>query len=230
MGVLNTGNLINHKVPFVVMDSNRTAQELAATLPAAAPTDARPTDARSSPHSKAIVAASVHQLGLSIATLIASVEIHSILISGWICSCSGIIAGIFAAWAGRWRSFVTLIMTPILAICLVVVESIIRLGPDRAAIPFSIVFLVHQTVSSILLIGDLRPYRVDAEDQLSGKYTIRTLLVLMVLVAVFFSLYRLAIKTSNAACVGMALILVVLNAVGNGVAYIRHRVRQNHTI
>lgn len=178
--------------------------------------------------SAASVAAAIHLMGLSIATLIASIEIHSILISGWMCSCSGIIAGVFAALARRWRSFVILMMTPVMAICLVVLESFMLLGPNRAAVPFSIVFLVHQTISSVLLISDFHRYSVETVDRLSGKFTIRTLLVLMVLVAVFFSVFRFAMRTNNAACVGMAFILVVLNTVGIVVAYMRHRLRNDH--
>ncbi len=215
------GSLLALYFVGIVMDQNPMPEEVTVALPGAV---------GSAPLSKASVAASIHLLGLSIATLIATVEIHSILISGWICSCSGIIAGVFAAWARRWRSFVTLMMTPILAICLVIVEFFLSLGPDRAGIPFSIVFLMHQTISSILLISDLRRNGVEAADELSGRFTIRTLLVIMVIVAVFFSIWRLAIQTDNAACIGMALLLVGLNSVGIALAFIRHRASKDHMI
>ena len=174
----------------------------------------------------AAAAASTHLLGLSLATLFASIEIKSIMYNGFICSCTGVIAAVFAAQARRWRTFYTLMMTPILAVCLVVLESIINLGPAKAAIPFSVVFLVHQTCSSILLIGDLRSDGIAAENRLSGKFTIRTLMALMVIVAAFFSIWRLAITTNNATCVGAAVILVVLNVAGIAMVYIRHRFRE----
>lgn len=104
-----------------------------------------------------IVATIIHLLLLSISTYVAAVvDIETILVSGVICSISGLIAGVVSLHENRFLLGAICLLTPLLALALLLLEAfVLHLGPSKAKVPFCIVFVLNQTVTTLVGIGQL---------------------------------------------------------------------------
>ena len=82
-----------------------------------------------------IALCSLHLLALAVCTYIAAIEIESILVTGWICSATGIAMGISTLACKRPLLAAAGFLTPLIAAILFVLEAfLLELGPRRAAL------------------------------------------------------------------------------------------------
>ena len=126
----------------------------------------------------------LHILALSVSTLIATVYIESILVTGFICSLTGMASGIASFSVRRFQMGTISLSTIGIAIVLVILESsLLHLGPQRAALPFSIVFLANQIITNFVLIRGMHQL-ASRGDTHSTTFTIRSLLFVMTSVAI----------------------------------------------
>jgi hypothetical protein len=161
-----------------------------------------------------IALSSIHLLALAISTYIASITIQTILLTGWICSVTGIAAGSVAyRSSNRHLAFVSF-LTPIVAIVLWILEGLIlNLGPMRAAIPFSIVIVLNQLISTIWILAELG-LLVEPGRNRVRQVTIRTLLASMVGFSVFFAVARNVLHREHNWRMALALGLLGITLVG----------------
>ncbi|MCC9605814.1 hypothetical protein LOC68_21050 [Blastopirellula sp. JC732] len=165
-----------------------------------------------------IVLCSVHLLAMGISTLIAAYEIESILVTGVICTATGIISGISALVCGRWTLAAVGFMAPAIAASLVILEnSSFHLGPQRAALPFTIIFLINQAIALPTMLVQLR-LMLELNPQASRQITLRTLMISVTAFAVCSAIARLFLQSGHgrALLMTIALGLVGLTIVGLG--------------
>ena len=107
-------------------------------------------------NSVAITLTIIHILTFSVCTYIAAIDIESILFTGWVCSATGLLAGIWAL-ASRERALAAVsFLTPIVAVALTLLEiNVLKLGPNVAARPFCIVFIVVQIITNLISFRSL---------------------------------------------------------------------------
>lgn len=156
----------------------------------------------------------VHLLVLSISTYIASGNIRTILMTGWICSITGLLAGLTALMCEKRLLAAVTLVTPAIAIALLVMEGAFwDLGPEKAAIPFGLAFLINQTLTSLTVLWELRRWIIGRTSRWS-QVNIRTLMVLMASVSIFFAVLRVLIEIQHNWLMIAALILLGVTFVG----------------
>lgn len=126
----------------------------------------------------------LHILALSVSTLIATAKIESILVTGIVCSLTGIAAGIASFYVRRFGMGIIALNTFAIAVALFILEAyFLHMGPQKAALPFSIVFLVNQILTNVILIRGIHQIATVGE-AVRSTFTIRLLLVAMTAVAI----------------------------------------------
>ena len=151
----------------------------------------------------------IHVLAFAISTYIAAVDIESILVTGWICSATGLIAGIASLIAKKRSLSAVSFMTPLVAITLTLLEAcVLELGPSRAALPFCIIFIVVQLTTNFVTFLSIN------EGAKSKQLSIKTLLVATFAFAVFFAIVRYLLKREHDTIMLIALTLAGLTFVG----------------
>lgn len=160
------------------------------------------------------LASSGHVLTLAVCTYLAATEIRTILTTGLICSMTGFFAAVIALGCRRWLLAGVLALTPALAVVLFLLEAfVLRLGPQDAAFPFCIVFVVNQAISTVIILAQLHIQAVgDAARPL--QITIRILMVSMVAFSVFFAVARVLLAKEHSGLMFVALGLAGLTLVG----------------
>ncbi|WP_145247070.1 hypothetical protein [Aeoliella mucimassa] len=105
-------------------------------------------------------------------------------------------------------------MTPVIAVSLFVLEAMfLHLGPNRAAYPFCIVFIVNQTITTIVLLIELN-LLLQPSGQPRFQVTLKTLLVLMTSFALFSGVARFLLRREHNWIMLVALGLLGLTLVG----------------
>ncbi len=161
-----------------------------------------------------ITLSSIHLLALAICTYIAAIEIESILVTGCICSLTGIATGISAIICKRPLLAAAGFLTPIIAVVLYVLEAFfLHLGPGDAALPFCIVFIINQVIATLMILVQLNILIAPAGWR-TKQITIRTLMVSMVSFSVFFAIARHLLKLQHNWLMAVALGLLGLTFVG----------------
>jgi hypothetical protein len=161
---------------------------------------------------------SIHLLGLAICTYIAAIEIQTIEATGLICSIAGVALGISAIKCRRPILAAAGFSTPIMAVTLLVLEAFfLKLGPNRAALPFCIVFIVNQVIATLTILIQLNI--VFAPPGVRRKQiTIKTLLVCMASFSVFMTIAKSLLVREHDWMMALALGLLGLTFVGLTVA------------
>src|SRR5262245_36036239 len=95
----------------------------------------------------------LHLIALAISTYIASIDIETIMVSGVVCSITGIAAAIAAIRCKRLELVMAGFSTSILAVTLVLLEAFVfQLGPQRAAFPFCVIFIINQIITAVMIL------------------------------------------------------------------------------
>lgn len=172
-----------------------------------------------------IVFCCIHLLAMAISTYIASTEIETILVSGPICSLTGIVAGIAALFLRRPILAIACFAAPILAVTLFIAEAMfLKLGPGRAAQPFMIIFLINQMLSLPIILLQLRQVINRARDE-RQQISLKTLMVTTAIFAAVFALLRLLQgRSDHSLMMYLALILLGLT-VGAEALFVYYAVR-----
>ncbi len=151
----------------------------------------------------------IHVLAFAVSTYIAAVDIESILVSGWICSATGLFAGIASLIAGKSALSVVSFLTPVVAITLTLLEaSILQLGPSLAALPFCIIFIIVQLTTNLVTFCSIN------EGVSSKQISIKTMLIATFAFAVVFAIVRYLLQREHNTIMLIALTLAGLTFVG----------------
>ncbi len=155
----------------------------------------------------------VHILALAICTYIAALDIHSILFTGWLCSATGCIAGIASLVSRNRAVAIAAFLTPVVAITLAVLEVfLLKLGPETAALPFSIIFIVMQLITNLI---SFRSFSVNAESkEITKQISIKAMLLVTVASSMFFAVVRHLLHQEHDTMMLIALTLAGLTFVG----------------
>lgn len=161
-----------------------------------------------------VVFSIAHLLLLAVSTYVATFYIKTILTSGFICSISGLALGVVALRRHRRALAAIALLTPVTAVVLFLLEAIVlHLGPRNAALPFAIVFLINQTITTLVILVELQ-FSLSNSDRLLRQVTLRTLLVSMTSFCLFFTLARYLLEWQHNWRMGIALGLLGLTIVG----------------
>ena len=165
-----------------------------------------------------ITLSGIHLLALAVCTYIAAIEIKSIIVTGLICSVTGIATGISASISKRFLLAAAGFLTPSIAVTLFVLENFfLDLGPGGAALPFCVVFIVNQVIATLIILVQLN-ILVAPATALAKQITIKTLMVSMVSFSVFFAVARHLLAREHDWLMALALGLLGLTFVGLTVA------------
>ena len=166
------------------------------------------------PHRTCLILCSIHLLVLAISTYIAAYNIESILVSGVVCSITGLVAAISARGAGRPLLAMAAAATPAMAFVMLCLEAfVLHLGPHRAAEPFSIVFIVNQVISTLVILVELN-ILCSPSGKLATQVTLQTLLIAMAGFGVFFAVAKFLSQLHHHWRMSLALGLLGLAFVG----------------
>lgn len=161
-----------------------------------------------------IAACVLHLSAMAVCTYIAAIEIRTILFTGWLCSLTGLTAAIAALASKRPILAIPGLTVPVIAVILFVLECFfLELGPDRAAKPFGIVFIVNQAITTPTILVNLNILCAPAA-ALPRQIALRTLLVAMTSFAVFFGAARQLLARPHDWLMASALGLLGLTFVG----------------
>ncbi|MEQ1824740.1 MAG: hypothetical protein ABL921_02295 [Pirellula sp.] len=156
------------------------------------------------------VLASIHLITVAVCTYIAAIEIESIIVTGWICAATGLASGIAAFMAKKKSLAFALFLTPILAIILFVLEAFfLHLGPQRAALPFCIVFIVNQFSTVVATLVEM-----NRDLWHKSQVSIGALLSCTFFCALFSALVRFLLERKHNAMMIVALGMAGLTLVG----------------
>ncbi|RCS43237.1 hypothetical protein DTL42_18950 [Bremerella cremea] len=164
-----------------------------------------------------ILLACVHLLAMGCSTYVASLQIKTILVGGPICSVTGIAAGISALYLRRLILAMACFAAPLLAITLFIAEAIfLKMGPDRAAQPFMIIFLLNQAISLPIILLQLRQI-INQSGSERKQISLRALMVTTAIFAAVFALLRFLQENAEHGMLRLiALILLGLTIGGEG--------------
>jgi hypothetical protein len=161
-----------------------------------------------------IALCSLHLLALAVCTYIAAIEIETILVTGWICSATGLAMGISAIACKKPVLAAAGFLTPIIAVVLFVLETaFLHLGPRNAALPFCIVFIVNQVLATVVILVQLRMFTAPPGTR-ATQIALKTLMVSMVSFSVFFAIARRLLEREHDWLMALALGLLGLASVG----------------
>lgn len=156
----------------------------------------------------------LHLLALAISTYMAATNIRTILISGWICSSIGLLAGLTALMCEKRLLAIAALLTPVIAVTLYVLEGVYwDMGPDKAAVPFGIVFLVNQSITSLIILLELNRWQFGGVSGWS-RINLRTMMVLMASFSIYFAVLRVLLETKHNWLMFVALVLLGATFVG----------------
>ena len=156
----------------------------------------------------------VHVVALAVSTYLASIQIETILVSGFVCSATGLLLAITAMMRGRRLLAIAAGMTPLLALTLFVAEvNFLKLGPQGAALPFCIAFLINQTITTSVIIIELHLLLANQTSR-RWQVTLKTLLVLMTGFAICSGGAHFLLKQEHTVLMLLALGLLGLTFVG----------------
>lgn len=157
---------------------------------------------------------SFHVFALAICTYIAALSIETISGTAWVCSATGLAMGVYAMAHKRFLLGCAGFLTPILAIVLFILEAfILNLGPRRAALPFGIIFIINQVITTLITLIQLSILNEPSKTR-TKQITIRTLLVAITSFAVFFAVTKHLLKREHNWLMATALGLLGLTFVG----------------
>lgn len=161
-----------------------------------------------------ILFCNIHLIALAVSTYIAAIEIESILVSGVVCSVTGVMAGITCIACKRVWLAIACLLTPFMAVNLLILEStFLQLGPSDAAEPFCVVFIVNQIISTLIILVHLK-FLVATDESHWRQLTIQTLLVCTASFALFFGIAKILLRMEHDWKMSMALGLLGLVFVG----------------
>lgn len=144
-----------------------------------------------------VTLASLHLLSLAVSTYIAAIEIETIIVSGVICSLTGLTTALFALMNRRLILSLMASLAPVLAVTLFLLEAFYwNWGPRVAAFPFMIIFLINQAFTTVVLLVQLR-LLVRHPNASQSQITLRTLMMSTATFAVIFALTRFLIEQHN---------------------------------
>jgi hypothetical protein len=165
-------------------------------------------------HRTCLILCSIHLLVLAIGTYVAAYEIESILVSGVVCSITGIVAAISARRTGRPLLALAAAATPVMAVVMTGLEALVlQLGPSDAAEPFSIVFIVNQLISTLVILVELN-ILTSPSGKMTTQITLQTLMIAMGGFGVFFGVAKLLSRLHHHWRMSLALALLGLAFVG----------------
>ena len=168
---------------------------------------------------------SIHLVAMSLSTLIAAVDITSIITTGWICSFTGMVAAWHYFRNANWLAFLACASTIVIALVLVALESTyLRLGPTRAALPFSLVFLVNQSITSMVLLYNIHA-DISGNTTSSSTFTIRSIMFVMVITAIACAVTKAGPSDGYLVSIFLAGVLFLLTLFGLYVCVLRLRLR-----
>lgn len=160
----------------------------------------------------------VHLSALAICTYIAAIKIESILVTGWICSITGIAMSASAIAYKKPVLATAGCLTPIIAVILFALEaSVLNLGPRRAALPFCIVFIINQLIATLTILIQLH-ILIAPPGARVRQLTIKTLMVYVASFSVFFAIAKHLLNRQHDWLMALALSLLGLTSVGLSVA------------
>ena len=150
-----------------------------------------------------------HILAFAVCTYIAALSIETILITGWICSATGVLAGTASLVIKERGLAAVSFLTPIIAVVLTLLEALIlNLGPRGAALPFCVVFIVVQLVTTLVSFRSFR-FGPDAK-----RISIRTMLIATAAFSIVFAVARQLLQREHNVLMLIALSLAGLTFVG----------------
>ncbi len=160
------------------------------------------------------VLAAFHLIALAVCTYIAAIEIETILVTGWICSATGIVSGIAARVAKQQLLAVIQFLTPVLAATLYLLESnFLHLGPEDAALPFCVAFVANQLLTTIATLVQLNR-TADSQVRSKMQLSIQSMLFCTLSCSVFFAATRYLLEREHDVMMAIALALAGLTFVG----------------
>lgn len=163
-----------------------------------------------------VLLASIHLLVLAGSTYAAAVHIKSILTTGWICSLTGVLCGLAGWKCRRTEIAIAGFATVGIAILLWGLEGLVlNLGPQKAMLPFCIVFFVNSLLSTLIILVGLR-LLFAPRDALKLQLSLSTLLVAMTTFGVFLGIARVLLFMGHNWLMTIALGLAGLTMVGLG--------------
>jgi hypothetical protein len=161
-----------------------------------------------------IATSSLHVLALAICTYIAAIEIESIIFTGLICSLTGLAAGIAALRYRRFWLAAAGFLTLIIAMLLFILEAFfLELGPEVAALPFCIIFIVNQTVATLIILVELNALLATSGTP-GWQISMKTLVIVMISSSVFFAVVRHLLERPHNGLMVAALSLLGVTFVG----------------
>jgi hypothetical protein len=156
----------------------------------------------------------IHLLVLAVSTYIAATDIRSVMKTGWLCSISGLLLGLTALMCERRLLAYVGLLTPAIAVSLFVLEGVFwDVGPAKAALPFGMVLVVNQFLSTVIILNESRRW-VNGGSFGLRQLSIRMLMVSMVSFSVFFSVLRILLERHHNWMMGIALGLLGIAFVG----------------
>lgn len=161
-----------------------------------------------------IALCSIHLLALAVCTYIAAIQIKSLLVTGIICSFTGIAMGVLAIACNKRLLAAAGFLTPAIAVILLVLEAfILQLGSTRAAFPFCVVFIVNQVIATLTILVQLNILIASASSR-PQQVTLKTLIVSITSFSVFFAISKQLLNRQHDWLMALALGLLGLTFVG----------------
>lgn len=158
--------------------------------------------------------AAVHLILLASSTYLAAISIESILVTGGFCAFSGFAAGLAALFCRKRILAVVCLQTTVIAILLFLLENtLLELGPQRAAFPFCVVFTINQVISTIAILIELNLLFAPG-GKLRTQISIQTLLVATFGFALFFGVARILLRRDHDWFMALALGLTGITVPG----------------
>ena len=151
----------------------------------------------------------IHILAFAVCTYIAALEIETILVTGWICSATGVIAGIGSLVIKDRGLAAVSFLTPIVAVVLTALEALVlNLGPQGAAFPFCVVFIIVHLLTTFV---SFRSFRFGTD---SKQISIQTMLLATAAFSIVFAVARQLLQREHDVVMLIALTLAGLTFVG----------------
>ncbi len=150
----------------------------------------------------------LYVLATSFSTLAAVIEIETILVTGVICSFTGIVAGISALMKSETREVIAAWSIPAMALLLFFLESqLLHLGPKKAAMPFSILFILNQAIANYILLRCVTKHARTAGSGLPS-FGIQSILFMTAVMALGLAFVQAFFPAANSLMVFLALVIV----------------------
>ena len=155
----------------------------------------------------------LHMLVFAACTYVAAINIESVLFTGWVCSATGLAAGVASMAAGNRAISLVSFLTPAVAVTLTYLEMyVLQLGPVSAALPFCVLFIVLQLITNVVSFQHIG---LKKDGQSAGKQiSIKSMLIVTLASALFFAVCRQLLRREHNVLMWIALTLAGLTFVG----------------